>query len=197
MPHLDTSLLAEQIAACRGKLGNIRQHGAWFTQLVMEGYHLNFWGHPTLEMPSIRTNPHTHDLGFTSRILLGEITNVRLSAEPHPEGAFMLHTVHEADGARDVVFKSTETRMHAYEDAVETMRAGDVYEMGLGDYHYTRCRVPTITYLKLWPDAPVDYNVLLPVGAGLNAKTVMRYVKDEDMPELWARIDAMLAMATV
>jgi hypothetical protein len=197
LENIDRATLREQIESCRGKADRIRRHGPHFVQLHPPGIHLNFWGQPDGHMPKIRTNPHTHDLGFTSTILYGSLLNIVVEIEPHPEGEYLLHEVDSRDGARNVRFNMTDQRVRLVAETETLMQVGDTYDMPPDLYHRTQITEPSITLLKLWEPRPRKFHALMPYGSEANMKTAMRYVEGNDLDAAWAHIERFCALIGV
>lgn len=161
---------------------------------------INFWGHPTEEMPECETGMHNHYVSFTSDIIYGRLLNFKYAVTDDPEGPFKRFCVkrwRDADNQWQYAIEPGTERAQITTISEDEWVAGDNYGLGAAEYHSNSILVPTITMMHI--DRSTEGNpevFFVPVeDRDYTTTLTMRTPKTEDqLDEAWARIDAFLAL---
>jgi len=125
-----------------------RVHGNGFIQLDMTPTRrLHIWGHPDIPRQTVSTQLHDHTFGFRSRILMGNLEDVRLEAIPDPKGAYMTHRAVIRD-KEDTVLQPTGERVTMEITSVNVYTAGDYYVMPSLAIHESKPRGLAVSIIE-------------------------------------------------
>jgi hypothetical protein len=188
----------EVVERCKAGEGVVKWHEPSFVQLQPDKHiHLNFWGHPTGAMTPCYVPTHTHDYGFNSHIVFGEVHNVRCQVADTVDGEFTVHIVDDEDWNRLLTFRNTGRKATILREKREVLTQGKEYEMDPREWHRSEGFAPAMTYLDMWDHAPLDYSVLCDDVVEQSFDQSNRFVAPERMPALWDYVTGMCKLAGV
>lgn len=188
----------ETVRRSKAGEGVVKWHEPFFIQLQPDKHiHLNFWGSPFEALTEDLVTPmHTHDYGFTSRIVLGAIHNTRAQVAPAVTGEYLRYDIVEADWTRYISFRNSGQRMTVLRVKEEAHSLGVTYDMDPREWHSTRVSEPSISLLDMWDHQPLEYSALSKIGdREQNYTTATRFVDPSRLPAMWKQVDAMVALA--
>lgn len=144
----------------------ISLHGLGFIQLVLGGdQRLHVW-HPDLPRRDCYAHSaiHNHRFSFTSRVLKGRQSNVRVDIELAKDGT---HQVISHNGPRSekggrLSFPVAECNVHPR--ALEEYGPGEEYFMPAFEYHHTPCTGVVVTLMKKHESGVIHANSICRKG---------------------------------
>jgi hypothetical protein len=184
---------------------SIRLYTTYLLQLrISENLNLNFWGHPTQEMPTCETGIHDHMYDFESDILYGTLKNLKYAPVPNPEsGAMKQFWVRRRKDEQGHWVFSVGGEGHRFdpgEGFEENFPAGVRYGLKAEEYHSNEMSEPVVTLMHsdlatsgnneyfLVPFEDKDYTTTM---------TMRNPTTPEQFDEAWDRIEGFLQLMGV
>lgn len=118
---------------------------------------------PRIPRQKIRTDIHDHRFGFVSKILQGELTQMKYIDTLGPRGGVRYRQA-EVDGQIENGLKLTGKLVELLEIERKTFKAGDEYSLHPGEIHQVYALGFTITLLKKTEYAGFEPRIFVPDG---------------------------------
>lgn len=172
-----------------------RVHGNGFIQLdLRQDQRLHVWWPGRVPRQKVRTDIHDHIFTFNSRVVVGQLVNVRYALLINREGAFRVYEP-EIRRGEDTVLHPSLALVDAEVVSCELKRADEGYGMAPHVFHETIVDRPTATVIHKFgqtlaenPDGPRP-RVLVPRGQNPD-NDFDRY--GAPAAQLWAIIEEVL-----
>jgi hypothetical protein len=167
-----------------------------FCQLIPDSLvHLNFGGNPYTKTAGYTAVAHTHDSGFTSRVVYGSIIHIPLDVARVPDSPWEKFEIRDLGNGNKTYYE-----FHATGEYYEVLRSqpvvfepGVIYQMDPRDWHVSIFPEPVITLLDMWQHKPIPYYTLAPKGMAYPPAD--RRIKPEDMPAIRDYLDTFMRLA--
>lgn len=125
-----------------------RVHGNGFIQLDLTPLvRLHIWGHPDIPRQEVSTPVHDHAFGFTSRILMGALTNRRYRWVQTSVGDHEVHVVNIRD-REDTTLHGTGEYGRLEQESERSYLSGHRYTMHPGDIHESIAEELTVSVIR-------------------------------------------------
>lgn len=167
-----------------------------FCQLIPDRtVHLNFGGNPFTRTAGYTAVAHTHDSGFTSRLVYGSIVHIPMDVAQSPRGEWEKYEIVDLGNENKTYyeFHPTGEYYEVLRSAPVVFSTGDIYQMDPRDWHVSLFPVPVMTLLDMWQHKPIPYYTMGPKGHSYPPAD--RRIKPEQMPEIQSFVNEWMKLA--